>query len=159
MRLARPGHWIKNLFVFAALVFSRRFGDTCAVFETVLAFAAFCLGSSTVYALNDVMDRNEDARHPTKCRRPVASGAISPTAAIVLALVLAGGAAVVAARVGPAFSLWLAAYFLIMLAYVLGLKRVAILDVLILAVGFVIRACAGGAATDVWISPGSSCAR
>ncbi len=153
LRLARPGHWIKNLFVFAALVFSRRFSDSDAVLETVLAFAAFCLGSSAVYALNDVMDRNEDARHPTKCRRPVASGAVSPTAATVLALVHAACAAAVATSLPPAFSLWLGAYLLIMLGYVLGLKRVAILDVLILAVGFVIRACAGGAAIDVWISP------
>ena len=146
LRLARPGHWIKNFFVFAPLVFSRRFTDAAAVLESAMAFAAFCLASSAIYALNDVMDRKEDARHPTKCRRPVASGQVSPTAAIGLALVLAACAAVLAAALRPAFALWLAAYLVIMLAYVLGLKRVAILDVLILAVGFVIRACAGGAA-------------
>jgi 4-hydroxybenzoate polyprenyltransferase len=153
LRLARPSHWIKNLFVFAALVFNRSFTRTDAVIEAALAFVAFCLASSAIYALNDVCDRKEDARHPTKRRRPVASGEVSPTAAMAMAFVLAAGAMAVSAAVRPEFSLAAGAYLALMLGYVLGLKRVAILDVLILAVGFVIRAYAGGVAIDVWISP------
>jgi 4-hydroxybenzoate polyprenyltransferase len=152
-RLARPGHWIKNTFVFAALIFSRHLTQLDDVLTSLLAFAAFCLASSAVYALNDVCDRNEDARHPKKCRRPVASGEISPGAAAVLALILNIAAIAIALKVGPAFAAVLGIYLAIMLGYVLGLKRVAILDVLILAVGFVLRAYAGGVAIDVWVSP------
>ena len=178
VRLARPTHWIKNLFVLAALVFARRVTDGAAWAAALVAVAAFCLASSAVYALNDVVDRNEDARHPTKCRRPVASGEIGPGVAYLFALVL-GIAAVaialnvgrgvapatplpdidftqhrgIAVKAGPDFALVLGLYLAIMLAYILGLKRVAILDVLILAVGFVLRAYAGGVAIDVWVSP------
>ena len=179
VRLARPGHWIKNTFVFAALIFSRHLTQLDDVLTSLLAFAAFCLASSAVYALNDVVDRNEDARHPKKCRRPVASGEISPGVACLFALVLNIAAVAIALNVvrGPAplsqlldidnsihhgvfavrfehgFALVLGLYLAIMLAYILGLKRVAILDVLILAVGFVLRAYAGGVAIDVWVSP------
>ena len=152
MRLARPGHWLKNGFVFAALVFARRVTDAGAVLKTVEAFAAFCLASSAVYALNDVADRAEDAQHPSKRGRPVASGAVGVGAAVVLGLVLAAGSAALAAHVGGALALVVAAYLVLMLAYTLGLKRVAILDVLIIASGFVLRAYAGGVAIQVEVS-------
>ena len=153
VRLARPSHWIKNTFVFAALIFSRHLTQIDDVLASLLAFAAFCLASSAVYALNDVVDRSEDARHPKKCRRPVASGEIGPCTAGLFALLLNIIAIVIALKVGGAFALVLGLYLAIMLGYVLGLKRVAILDVLILAVGFVLRAYAGGVAIDVWVSP------
>ena len=153
IRLARPTHWIKNTFVFAALIFSRHLTQPDDVLASLLAFAAFCLASSAVYALNDVVDRNEDARHPKKCRRPVASGEIGPGAAGLFALLLNTAAIAVALNVGCHFALVLGLYLAIMLAYILGLKRVAILDVLILAAGFVLRAYAGGVAIDVWVSP------
>jgi 4-hydroxybenzoate polyprenyltransferase len=152
IRLARPGHWLKNGFVFAALVFARKVTDAEAVLKTLEAFAAFCLASSAVYALNDVADRAEDAQHPSKRGRPVASGAVSVVAAAVLGLVLAAGAAALAAHVGGALALVVAGYLVLMLAYTLGLKRVAILDVLIIASGFVLRAYAGGAAIQVPVS-------
>ena len=153
IRLARPNHWTKNLFVFAALLFSRKVGDGQALVAALAAFAAFCLASSAVYALNDICDRNEDARHPQKCHRPVASGAIGPGAAGAFALLLNIGACAIALHVGREFALTLCLYLAIMLGYILGLKRVAIMDVLILAVGFVLRAYAGGVAIDVWVSP------
>ena len=153
IRLARPAHWIKNTFVFAALIFSRHLTQIDDVLTSLLAFAAFCLASSAVYALNDVCDRNEDARHPQKCRRPVASGEISPGAAGLFALLLNIAAIAVALNVGCHFALVLGLYLALMLAYILGLKRVAILDVLILAAGFVLRAYAGGVAINVWVSP------
>jgi len=153
VRLARPSHWIKNTFVFAALIFSRHLTQREDVLASLLAFAAFCLASSAIYALNDVLDRNEDARHPRKRLRPVVSGEVSVAAAVALAVVLAAGAVAVASAVRWPFAAVLGIYLVLMLSYVLGLKRVAILDVLILAVGFVLRAYAGGVAIDVWVSP------
>ena len=153
IRLARPNHWTKNLIVFAALLFSRKVGDGQALVAAIAAFAAFCMASSAVYALNDVLDRRADACHPTKRRRPVASGETSVAAAVALAVVLAAAATTAAWVVGRAFLDALGLYLMVMLAYVGGLKRLAVLDVLLLAVGFVIRAYAGGVAIDVWVSP------
>jgi 4-hydroxybenzoate polyprenyltransferase len=152
VRLSRPSHWLKNGFVFAALVFARKVTDGPAVVKTLEAFAAFCLASSAIYALNDVLDRQEDAQHPSKRNRPVASGAVGVGKAIALGFVLAAGAAAVAAHMGGPLALVVAAYLVLMLAYTLGLKRVAILDVLILASGFVLRAYAGGLAIEVTVS-------
>jgi 4-hydroxybenzoate polyprenyltransferase len=153
LRLARPSHWIKNLIVFAALVFSRQVTDAGAVAAAVVAFIAFCLASSAVYAFNDVLDRREDARHPTKRLRPVASGETSARAAVAMGAALLVLALAVSWTVRRPFPLVLGLYLAIMIGYVLGLKRVAILDVLILAVGFVIRAYAGGVAIDVPVTP------
>lgn len=152
VRILRPSHWLKNGFVLAALVFARKVTDAGAVVKAAGAFAAFCLASSAIYALNDVMDRREDAQHPSKRNRPVASGAVSVRTAVALGFILAAGAAAVAAHVGGALALTVAAYLVLMLAYVLGLKRVAILDVLIIASGFVLRAYAGGVAIHVEVS-------
>jgi len=153
VRLARPGHWLKNGFVFAALVFARRVTDAEAVLKTLEGFAAFCLASSAIYALNDVLDRSEDAQHPSKRTRPVASGAVSVGTAVALGFLLASGAVVVAWHVGGAFAATVAAYLVLMLAYILGLRRVAILDVLVIASGFVLRAYAGAVAIEVEASP------
>jgi 4-hydroxybenzoate polyprenyltransferase len=162
VRLARPSHWLKNLFVFAAILFAREKTPEGvrvlalqpeAWLEVVKAFIAFCLASSAIYTLNDVLDRKEDARHPEKRRRPVASGETGVGTALVMAAVLAAGAIAVSAGLAMPFPLTVALYLAVMLAYVLGLKRVAVLDVLILAVGFVIRAYAGAVAIDVWVSP------
>jgi 4-hydroxybenzoate polyprenyltransferase len=152
-RLARPGHWLKNLFVLAALIFSRKVTDSTAVCHALEALAAFCLASSAIYALNDVMDRQSDARHPTKRRRPVASGEVSVRAAVATYVILTVAALAVAMTLGQFLASLVGAYLVLMLAYVLGLKRMAILDVIILAMGFVLRAYAGGVAIDVWVSP------
>ncbi len=158
VRLARPGHWIKNLFVLAPLVFARQVGDPASWGRALQAVGAFCLASSAIYALNDVLDRREDAAHPVKRGRPVASGAVSPLAALVLAAALAigalawAGALDGAAGLGGAFVACVAAYLVLMVGYSLGLKRLAILDVLILATGFILRAYAGGVVLQVEIS-------
>jgi 4-hydroxybenzoate polyprenyltransferase len=152
IRLARPSHWIKNLFVFAALLFTpKKLIDPAAVEAAALAMAAFCLASSGIYALNDVFDRKVDALHPVKRRRPVASGETSAATAVLFGLVLmaASVGVVLAAALPERVLLAVAAYLAITLAYVGGLKRIAVLDVLIIASGFVIRAYAGGAAIDV----------
>jgi len=159
IRLARPSHWIKNVFVFAALVFARKVDNLDALAASLKAFAAFCLASSAMYAFNDVLDRKEDARHPTKRDRPVASGAVSVKAALGFGVVLAAAAVGLAFAVPRVthhrvlFAATVGVYLVLMLAYSVGLKRVAILDVLILALGFVIRAYAGGVAIGVWVSP------
>jgi len=146
VRLSRPSHWLKNGFVLAALVFARKVTDADAVLKTLEAFAAFCLASSAVYALNDVLDRREDAQHPSKRNRPVASGAVGGGLAVGLSVVLASAGVGLALVVGRAFAATVGAYLVLMLAYVAGLRRVAILDVLVIASGFVIRAYAGGVA-------------
>ena len=153
VRLARPSHWIKNGFVLAALVFSRKVGDLAAVEASLLALAAFCLASSAIYAFNDVLDARDDARHPVKRRRPVASGELGAGAAVLFGVLLTVAAVVLAMFLRSPFPGVLGLYLVLMLTYVLGLKRVAILDVLIIAVGFVLRAWAGGVAIDVWVSP------
>ena len=152
VRLLRPSHWLKNGFVFAALVFARKVTDAEAVVRAAGAFAAFCLASSAIYALNDVVDRREDAQHPSKRLRPVASGAVGVGLAVGLSVVLASVGVGLALVVGRAFAATVGAYLVLMLAYVAGLRRVAILDVLIIASGFVIRAYAGGVAIHVEVS-------
>jgi 4-hydroxybenzoate polyprenyltransferase len=123
--------------------------DPGAILSALEAFVAFCLASSAVYALNDVIDQKEDMHHPTKRLRPVASGEVAPRTAIVLYTVLVVAALVIALAARVTLPLLIGLYLMVMLAYVFGLKRVAILDVLLLAVGFVIRAYAGGVAIDV----------
>jgi len=152
VRLLRPSHWLKNGFVLAALVFARKVTDAGAVVRAAGAFAAFCLASSAIYALNDVIDRREDAQHPSKRNRPVASGAVGGGLAVGLSVVLASAGVGLALVVGWAFAATVGAYLVLMLAYVAGLRRVAILDVLVIASGFVIRAYAGGVAIDVEVS-------
>ncbi|MCX5671711.1 MAG: decaprenyl-phosphate phosphoribosyltransferase [Planctomycetota bacterium] len=151
--LARPSHWLKNVFVLAALLFSREVTDPRAIGLAAVAFAAFCLASSAIYALNDVLDRKEDARHPVKRERPVASGRTSVGAAVALGVLLMVSALAVALTLPCPFLLTLVAYLVVTLAYIGGLKRIAVLDVLLIALGFVIRAYAGGVAIGVPVSP------
>src|SRR5918993_4889537 len=99
----RPGQWTKNLFVFAALVFAQRLGDTDSVMKAVIAFLVFCALSSTVYLVNDVLDREQDRRHPLTARRPIASGALSPTLALIAAAVVGFTAMIAAWALGWQF--------------------------------------------------------
>ncbi len=153
IRAMRPTHWLKNGVVFAALVFGHRLADPISIVRTVLAAAIFCLLSSAMYLVNDVRDAERDRLHPIKRQRPVAAGLLSPG----LALASAGGlllvAALGAAALGAAFFAVCAAYVALMTAYSWGLKQVAIVDVLVIAIGFVLRAASGALAIDVTISP------
>jgi len=148
----RPGQWTKNLFVFAALVFAQRLSEADAVVKAVAAFVVFCALSSTVYLINDVLDREQDRRHPLKANRPVASGALHPTAALLGAAILGVTALVVAPVLGWPFFEVAAAYLIVLTAYSAFLKHVVILDVLTIAAGFALRAAAGAAAIAVSIS-------
>ncbi len=148
----RPGQWTKNLFVFAALVFAQRLTDTDAVVNAVVAFFVFCALSSTVYLVNDVLDREQDRRHPLKAHRPLASGALSPAIALVAAAVLGVAAMIVALGLGRHFFQIAAGYLVLLVAYSVLLKHIVILDVLTIAAGFTLRAAAGAAAITVPIS-------
>ena len=155
LRLLRPSHWSKNLFVLAALLFSGQALEPPAVRDGMLAFIAFCLAASAVYAFNDVRDRNADRAHPVKRERPVAAGAISTSHATIAALTLAILAVALAAAVNTAAAGWLLLYLLLNVAYSLGLKQVVLLDVFAIAAFFVIRLLVGAAAVQappsVWL--------
>jgi 4-hydroxybenzoate polyprenyltransferase len=153
LRLLRPLQWTKNLLVFAALLFARRFGETLEVERALVVFAAFCMASSALYAFNDLMDRQADRRHPRKRLRPVASGAVAPGGAVAAAVTLALLALLLASSATPPARWCLASYIALGAAYSVFLKRVVILDVFVVAAGFVLRAAAGGLAIEVEISP------
>jgi 4-hydroxybenzoate polyprenyltransferase len=148
----RPGQWTKNLFVFAALVFAQRLTDAGAVLKAIVAFLVFCALSSTVYLINDVLDREQDRRHPIKANRPIASGALGSTVALTVAAFLGGGALIAALALGWQFFQVSGAYLVLLIAYSAFLKHLVILDVLTIAAGFTLRATAGGAAIAVPIS-------
>jgi 4-hydroxybenzoate polyprenyltransferase len=148
----RPGQWTKNLIVFAALIFGHRLTDPAAIGMACAAFLVFCALCSAVYLINDVLDREQDRRHPLKARRPIASGAIGPSTALLAAAVLGGLGLGVAFWIGPAFGGIATAYVGLLMAYSGWLKHVVILDVLTIAIGFVLRAAAGGVAVAVPIS-------
>src|SRR3954469_12800659 len=127
----RPHQWVKNLFVAAPLVFARLVGDAHAALRTAAAFGIFCLLSSTVYLVNDLVDVEKDRAHPVKRRRPIASGALSPSVARALAVGLGALALAGAAALGPgvAFLATSVAYLTLNLVYSLSLKKVAFIDV------------------------------
>lgn len=149
----RPDQWTKNAVVFAALVFGQRLLEPEAVALSCLAFAVFCATSSAVYLFNDVLDRERDRLHPEKCHRGVAAGIVGVPAALASSVLLAVGGCVVAAWVGPPLLGFTVAYLVLNLLYSTGLKHVVMLDVIVIALGFVIRAVAGAAAIAVEISP------
>ncbi|TMB34231.1 MAG: decaprenyl-phosphate phosphoribosyltransferase [Deltaproteobacteria bacterium] len=153
----RPRQWTKNAFVFAGLLFGGQLFERAAVLRSLLAFAIFCAAASAVYLANDVADRDQDALHPMKRARPIASGRLGTRPAIATAVVAALAAVVGSAALSRPL-LWIVlAYLLSSLLYTAGLKRVHVLDVMIVAAGFVLRAAAGAAALPVEISPWLLC--
>jgi 4-hydroxybenzoate polyprenyltransferase len=149
LRLLRPHQWVKNVFVAAALVFSKHLTDPAYALRTALAIAVFCALSGAVYAFNDVHDVEADRAHPTKKHRPVASGKISERAAMSLSMLLAIGALAGAFVIDWRFGIVSTAYAIQNIAYSLKLKHVAFLDVALIASGFLLRVLAGAYAIDV----------
>ena len=148
----RPKHWIKNVFVFAGPVFAQRLGHPAEVATALAAFAVFCGLSSAVYLLNDIADREKDRLHPVKRNRPIAAGRLGLGVAAGVATVLAVVAIAGAFALSVAFS-WVAIAYLVMnMAYSLALKRVVILDVMLLAAGFLLRAWGGALVLDLEVS-------
>ncbi|MGI8482874.1 MAG: decaprenyl-phosphate phosphoribosyltransferase [Thermomicrobiales bacterium] len=152
VRLLRPIQWTKNGVVFAGVVFARLATEPSEVGRALLAFIAFCMISSAVYIFNDWQDIDRDRHHPTKRARPLASGQIDPAAALVVAAMLVA----VGCTIGALISWWLllvcVAYLLLMVAYTLELKNIVIIDVFVIAAGFILRAVAGAAAVSVPVS-------
>ncbi len=148
----RPGQWTKNLLVFAGLLFGRRLFDRTAVLEAGAAFAIFCALSGVVYLVNDIVDLESDRQHPHKARRPIASGALSLPVAAAAAAVIGVAGLVAAFTLGRLFGLVATAYVALLAAYSGPLKHIVIIDVLTIAVGFVLRAVAGAVAIGVPIS-------
>jgi 4-hydroxybenzoate polyprenyltransferase len=148
----RPEQWTKNLVVFAALIFGRELFDSVALLRAIAAFVIFCALSGSVYLVNDVLDRERDRCHPLKCRRPIASGALSPVAAIAVASLLTLYGLVAAFWLQPAFGIVSGLYVVLLVFYSGPLKHIVIVDVLTIAVGFVLRAVAGAVVIQVAIS-------
>jgi 4-hydroxybenzoate polyprenyltransferase len=149
VRTIRPRQWVKNVFVAAPLVFSRHLGDPAYVTRAALAALAFCALSGAVYAFNDLRDVAADRQHPTKCQRPIAAGELSERAALVWAAALAVGALAGCLVIGGPVAAFAAAYLVQNLAYSLGLKKIAFLDLALIATGFLLRVLAGAAAIAV----------
>jgi 4-hydroxybenzoate polyprenyltransferase len=153
IRLLRPDQWIKNAFLVAPLIFSKHLFDAEYVKVTVLALIVFSLVSSAAYIVNDIADRGADRQHPIKRNRPIASGAISVTESIVVLILLAVIVVVIGRGLTFSFCATVVIYFLMNLAYSFGLKRVILVDVFVIAAGFMLRVLAGAFAIAVSISP------
>jgi 4-hydroxybenzoate polyprenyltransferase len=148
----RPGQWSKNLVVFAGLLFGRKLFEAAAVVDAVSAFAVFCVLSGVVYLVNDIVDRRSDRQHPLKAQRPIASGVLPVSVGVAAALVLGAGGLAAAFAIGRAFAGVAATYLALQMLYSATLKHVVIIDVLTIAIGFVLRAVAGAVAVNVVIS-------
>lgn len=149
----RPRQWPKNLLLFAGIIFAAKLGDAGKWAEAAAILIAYCSASSAAYLVNDLRDAADDRLHPVKRERPIARGELAPERALVLAALLAAGALAIAAALGFASLLFLLGFVSLQLAYSLGLKRIVLVDVSVIAGLFVIRAAAGAAAVDVRISP------
>jgi 4-hydroxybenzoate polyprenyltransferase len=148
----RPGQWTKNLVIFAGLLFGRRLFDRIALIDAVFAFVVFCILSGVVYLVNDIADRASDRQHPLKARRPIASGALPVPVAAAAALALGIVGLSAAFGISLAFAGVAAAYLCLQMLYSGPLKHIVIIDVLTIAIGFVLRAVAGAVAVNVEIS-------
>jgi 4-hydroxybenzoate polyprenyltransferase len=148
----RPSQWTKNLIIFGALLFGQRLQDPHSVLWAAGGFAVFCVLSGVVYLLNDIADRDADRSHPLKRHRPIAAGEVAIPAALVAAFVLAAAALSAAYWLRPAFAVVSAVYLLLLSTYSGPLKHIVIIDVLTIAMGFVLRAAAGAIVISVSIS-------
>lgn len=156
IQLLRPLQWIKNGFVFAPIFFSNHLLEWDFFLPTFIVFMSFCLISSSIYCFNDLQDVEADRLHPKKCKRPIASGNVSVKAGYAMMLLCLIGAFALlpfAKSVNtPYLYIIIGGYWLMNIAYCLRLKQIAILDVSIIAIGFVMRVLIGGVTTDIWIS-------
>jgi 4-hydroxybenzoate polyprenyltransferase len=148
----RPRQWTKNVFVLPAIVFAQRLWDRGAVEWMLAAFIIFCFLSSSVYLLNDIADAEKDREHPTKRNRPIAAGRLPIRIALPFAVLLAAFSIALAFQINRPFAFYAALYLTLNLVYSFSLKHIVILDVLMVAIFFVLRAAAGAAAINVEIS-------
>jgi decaprenyl-phosphate phosphoribosyltransferase len=152
LKLLRPTHWVKNLFVLAPVLFARGLFTANLFLTALLACGIFCVLSSSVYIINDVMDAEQDRSHPLKSHRPVACGLIDPGRAIVVGILLALGSLLPAFALDTGFGLLGTTYLAVNLLYSRWLKRLAFVDVAVIAFGFVLRVISGSLAIGVAFS-------
>ena len=159
IRLIRPHQWLKNSFVFTPLFFSRHATDWSYVWPCILAFIAFCFAASGVYCFNDIRDADADRLHPVKCMRPVASGAVCKRAAYIvmgavwlLAFVLIVVWSFFCGNIQKGLSATLFFYIVMNICYCVKLKQIVLLDVFVIALGFVLRIIAGGLVLSIHLS-------
>jgi len=149
LKTMRPKQWVKNVFVVAALVFDEQLFDPGSLLNTVLAVIAFCLISSAVYLVNDLVDIEKDRQHPTKRNRPLPSGRLSPRVALAVAVAIPLVVVPLAMVLSVPLGLIVGGYFALMMLYSFYLKHVVIIDVMTIAAGFVLRVAAGVVVIDV----------
>lgn len=145
----RPRQWSKNIFVFAVLVFDSKLFDVPSLLRTLIAFILLCAMSSAVYLMNDLADIESDRQHPVKRKRPLPAGQLRPVVAQITAVLLGVGSLTIAVFISPDLALVLLIYLVIQIAYTFRLKHVVLLDVMIVAAGFVLRVGAGTAVITV----------
>ena len=143
LKAMRPKQWTKNMFIFAALVFDRKLFDLPSLGRTAIAFGLFCLLASSVYLINDVVDREADKLHPVKKNRPIASGKLSVSLAIIVAILLSVIALIGSYLLNLDTLIFFLAYFVLNLAYSKWLKHIPLIDVLVIAACFVLRVAVG----------------
>lgn len=153
LKAIRVHQWVKNLLVLVPLLLAHEFGDSDKLFAVVMAFIAFCLLASGNYLINDLLDRENDRRHPHKCHRPIASGKIVPGQAVVVAVVMIATATGIAVSVSWELFAILGFYLALTIAYSVRLKRVVLIDVFVLSSLYTVRVVAGGIAGAVMVSP------
>ena len=149
----RPYQWVKNVLLFSGLIFSLSLFQTSSLLKSLMGFVVFCLISSGIYLINDIRDFEEDRNHPVKKNRPIASGKLKLPIARVFATILVIIAFVLSYFLNKGFTFLVAIYFLNNLAYSFGLKKVAILDVMMVSFGFLLRPVAGCVVIGVQVSP------
>lgn len=152
IKTMRPAQWIKNLLVLAGLVFAEKIGDLHLSWLAFQALLVFCMLSSAVYLINDVLDREHDRKHPLKKERPVASGKLSPGLCTLAAIILALAATAWALKLGRQFSIVGVSYLVLNILYTVKLKHVVIVDVMAVALGFLLRVLAGTVVINVQTS-------
>jgi decaprenyl-phosphate phosphoribosyltransferase len=152
LRACRPRQWSKNLLAFAAPCAAGWIDRPAVAAQATGAFLVLCMVSSATYLVNDVRDREQDRCHPRKRRRPIAAGQLTPRAGLCIAAALAVLGVALASAITPGLGLLACGYLALTASYSLWLRRVVVLDILVVAAGFVIRAVAGGVATDIYLS-------
>lgn len=156
LQIMRPLHWTKNMFVFAALVFGQKLYVPLALGRAIGGFFCFCLAASAVYILNDIIDRKRDRLHPEKCNRPIAAGRVTIGSAVVVSALCAAVAIIGSFMLAQAFAIIILTYIGLMILYSLLLRRIMILDCVVISIGFCLRAIAGVVVLqdeEVFISP------
>jgi decaprenyl-phosphate phosphoribosyltransferase len=152
LKMLRPHQWLKNLMLFFPPFLGGIFFSVTLTPLVLLSFTAFCMASSATYILNDLFDRENDRHHPDKCSRPIASGHVSATSALLFVAVLLMCSVVIAWQISSVFVLLLSAYVVVSLAYSAKLKDIVLVDIFCISAGFLLRLQAGGAVFNVVIS-------